>query len=217
MLPTLRQVTRSATATIAAAVAAACLAGCGIYSAEPITAWVVDADTGAPLEGVHVVATWEVRGGLEGGNLVGYLKVMETVTDKSGKFHFTGWGPRPNLHFGGVENNSPSLLFLKRGYEYRATSNIASVTTPTPSRFTSGWDGKTLRLSRTNDTAGRRPRDLDLLIGDVGDLRSYGNHWGEIYDFLCEMGFEVTRRLNQDHSYSLADLEERYGVRCPRR
>jgi len=216
MLPTLRQFIRSAMATIAAVIAAACLAGCGIYSAEPITAWVVDADTGAPLEGVHVVATWEVRGGLEGGNLVGYLKVMETVTDKSGKFHFSGWGPRPNLHFGGVDNSSPSLLLLKRGYEYKATSNRASVTTPTPSRFTSDWDGKTLRLSRTSDTPGRRPRDLDLMMIDVESLKMYGDHWGEIHDFLCEMGLEVTRRLGEHTEYTLADLEQRYDVHCHR-
>jgi len=217
MLPTLREFIRSAMATIAAAVAAACLAGCGIYSADPITGWVVDANTGAPLEGVHVVATWKVKGGLEGGNIVGYLKVMETVTDKSGKFYFTGWGPRPNLHFGGVDNNSPSLLFMRRGYAYWADSNMVSVTTPTPSRIKSEWDGKTIRLPRTSDSSGVRPRDLDLMMIDVESLKMYGDHWGEIHGFLCEMGFEVTRRLNQDHSYSLADLEDRYGMHCPRR
>jgi hypothetical protein len=36
------------------------LTGCTVYSADPITATVVDADTGAPIEGVNVVAAWEL-------------------------------------------------------------------------------------------------------------------------------------------------------------
>src|SRR5947209_3399798 len=71
------------------------LTGCyQIYSAEPITATVVDADTKEPLEGVVVVAHWEMKGGLEGGNVEGEVMIMEAVTDAQGKFHFPAWGPK---------------------------------------------------------------------------------------------------------------------------
>ena len=53
------------------------------YSADAIAARVVDADSGAPVDGVNVVAGWEVKGGMEGGNIVGWVKVMETVTTSS--------------------------------------------------------------------------------------------------------------------------------------
>ena len=63
------------------------------YSAKPIEAWVVDAQTGKPLEGVNVVAHWKLRYGLEGGGSY-QLHIMEDVTDKNGRFFFPAWGPK---------------------------------------------------------------------------------------------------------------------------
>ena len=57
------------------------------YSAKAIEAWVVDAETKKPLEGVIVVAHWELNYGLEGGGAY-QLQVMEDVTDKKGRFYF---------------------------------------------------------------------------------------------------------------------------------
>ena len=60
------------------------LQGCAKeYSAKAIEAWVVDANSGQPLEGVAVVAHWELNYGLEGGGAY-QLIVMETVTDSAG-------------------------------------------------------------------------------------------------------------------------------------
>src|SRR6266849_1854255 len=65
------------------------------YSAEPIEAWVVDADSGQPIEGVVVTANWELEIGTLGGNIpVGQIMVMETVTDQKGRFYFPAWGPK---------------------------------------------------------------------------------------------------------------------------
>jgi uncharacterized GH25 family protein len=63
------------------------------YSAKPITAKVVDAVTGEPLEGVNVVAHWLMEDP-QAGRGQGDLELMEAVTDKSGEFHFPGWGPK---------------------------------------------------------------------------------------------------------------------------
>src|SRR5690348_13390482 len=69
----------------------ACTTSATYYSAEPITAWVVDAETKQPLAGVNVVAHWQLEGGLEGGNNIGQMMVMEAVTDTAGKFSFPAW------------------------------------------------------------------------------------------------------------------------------
>ena len=76
-----------------AVVVATALGGCSkYYSADSLTAWIVDADTGAPIPGVNVVAGWEMKGGLEGGNVVGWVMVMEAVSDANGKICFSCMG-----------------------------------------------------------------------------------------------------------------------------
>ena len=71
------------------------LQGCATaYSAKEIEARVIDADTRQPLEGVNVVAHWVLHFGMEGGQQTD-LELMETVTDKNGRFHFPAWGPKP--------------------------------------------------------------------------------------------------------------------------
>src|SRR5437879_7785045 len=72
------------------------LSACGgmpVYRAAPIEAWVVDADTNEPLEGVIVTANWQlVSGTLAGGEVPkGQLMVMEAVTDKDGGFYVEDW------------------------------------------------------------------------------------------------------------------------------
>jgi hypothetical protein len=78
------------------------------YWAEAIEAWVVDADSGRPLDGVIVVAHWELRYGLEGGG-THQLMVMEAVTDQQGRFHFPAWGPKE------IPKSLPSEARLKDG------------------------------------------------------------------------------------------------------
>ena len=94
------------------------LQGCAAlqYSADPIEAWVVDAETNQPIEGAIVVAHWELKGGLEGGNVMGQVMVMEAVTDDKGKFNFPAWGPKWHIGWGGLGDSDPELLLFKSGY-----------------------------------------------------------------------------------------------------
>ncbi len=91
------------------------------YSAKPIEAWVVDAETKQPLEGVNVVAHWELSYGLEGGGS-DTLTVSEAVTDKNGRFYFPGWGPKQvpkNLPSEArLKNRDPTIILFKSGYRY---------------------------------------------------------------------------------------------------
>ena len=68
----------------------------GCYSpiivAEPFEAWVVDAETGAPIEGAIVVAEWSLyEGMLHGHHFREMVDVKEAVTDRNGRFAFTGF------------------------------------------------------------------------------------------------------------------------------
>ena len=119
------------------------------YKADPIEAWVVDAETKQPLEGVVVVAHWQLKGGLEGGNPVGQMMVMETTTDAMGRFIFPGWGPKLRPISGVLKTASPRILMFKNGYEYRGLENKLTNKTlrgdlEMPLR--SDWDGKKINM-----------------------------------------------------------------------
>ena len=116
------------------------------YSAAPIEAWVVDAESGKPLEGVIVTANWRLMGGLEGGNELGQMMVMETITDKSGRFYFPAWGPKRNVSDGHIKSDGPQLLLFKSGYRYVVLSNKTSVTDRPGPSLKSDWNGKTIEM-----------------------------------------------------------------------
>lgn len=92
------------------------------YSAQPFSGRVVDADTKQPLEGVIVVASWQLQGRL--GRGVGVLYSTESVTDHDGRFSMPAWGPlEVTAHADGeslparMSPNEPALFLFKPGYE----------------------------------------------------------------------------------------------------
>ena len=113
--------------TILLMVLATSLQGCGdlYYTAAPIEAWVVDADTGAPIEGAVVTANWQmVAFGFDtGGRKKGQLEVMETVTDKNGRFHFPGF-TKINLSGNALGEADPQILIFKPGYRHLRATNL---------------------------------------------------------------------------------------------
>ena len=126
------------------------LSGCASlqYSAEPIEARVVDAETKQPLEGVIITANWQLEEGTFGGNVqAGQLSVMETTTDKEGKFRFPGWGPL-KVAKGHLVNRDPQLLLFKSGYESLGLENKYSSDRELRLRSVrkSDWNGKTIVL-----------------------------------------------------------------------
>lgn len=128
------------------------LPGCALhpfeYSAEPIEAWVIDAETKQPLEGVIVTANWQLKGGLEGGNPVGQMMVLETVTDRAGRFHFPAWGPLARPREGVLRNEDPLLLLFKPGYRYQGLANPLREQPSRASVRSSQWNGQTIELKR---------------------------------------------------------------------
>lgn len=131
------------------------LYGCSnSYSAREIEAWVVDAETAAPVQGVNVVAYWELEFGLEGGGAY-EMEILETVTDENGRFYFSGWGPK-EIPSGlpseaRLKDRDPSIVFFKSGYEGKTVGNdrpIISMSGHGEPVRTSEWNGKKIRLTR---------------------------------------------------------------------
>lgn len=117
------------------------------YSADAIEGRIVDAETGAPVVGANVVAGWEALGGLEGGNTVGWVQVMEAVTDPAGRFSFPAWGPVKWGKRGAVTTRSPLLIVFKRGYaRLLLTQRSRSVIEIAPAHMQSDWNGRTIEL-----------------------------------------------------------------------
>lgn len=159
------------------------------YSAEPIEAWVVDAETKQPIEGVIVTANWQLQSGNAGGSFHGgQLMVMETVTDKQGRFYFSGWGPlKPKQGY--LINLDPQLLFFKSGYEYLRLNN-------TPFRENmhkdpvrkSDWNKKTIDMKRFKESLEEYAEHVHQLDNDLEWAR-FGDdcEWKNVHRMLLEL------------------------------
>jgi hypothetical protein len=127
------------------------------YSAKPITAQVVDADTKEPLADVIVLVLWELED--IGGGSGGILRFEETVGDQRGHFTFAGWGPQtvPPSDDGRLwrlDTEQPILYLFKFGYRLKAVTNYLEMRwlgnptwTGDPVRA-SEWNGKQIELQR---------------------------------------------------------------------
>lgn len=137
------------------------LSGCATtYHAEAIEGWVVDAETGKPLEGVIIVAHWELKGGLEGGVPIAQLQIFETVTDSNGRYFFPAWGPKVIPPTGELQGDSPGLLLFKSGYRSQRFVNFYWQTYGTSTFF---YNKKTLKLERFKGTLAEYAESLSSL------------------------------------------------------
>lgn len=76
----------------------------------------VDAETGKPIEGAVVLATWFIDPTLTEGGHFAAIAVEEAVTDVEGRYVVAGWGPRFNFGMGRVMEDSLEVWYLARGY-----------------------------------------------------------------------------------------------------
>ena len=148
-------------------IAAFTLGACNRYSAAPTEGWVIDSDTKKPIEGVIVVANWQLHKSTIGGKIpAAHLNVMETHTDSNGLFFFDGWEPR-TAQWGFFIDRDPELLFYKDGYLYRGLKNPSSSEVDDSKVRRSVWNGKTIELERFN-----------------GNLNDYATHLSSLHTSL---------------------------------
>jgi hypothetical protein len=134
--------------------------GCAVlYSAKETQAWVVDAETGQPLEGVNVVAHWVLDYATSPIAMhpshIDWI-LMETVTDSTGQFRFPAWGPLAvpsELPLTArLAGQDPAVILFKGGYQWQAFSNGVSGPPqfPGPLVRSWGWNGKTIEMKKFN-------------------------------------------------------------------
>jgi hypothetical protein len=178
------------------------------YSADPIEAWVLDAGTKKPLEGVIVTVNWELLGGMEGSQPLGQMKVMETVTDKTGRFYFPAWGPEPRTR--GYLREAPQLLLFKPGYEYRRLDNEYHFTPEERAQKVrrSDWNGKTIEMKAFKGTAQQYAHHLGFLNNDLYTLiESETCDWKKIPRMLLALT-EQSRVFRKQGIEALYDVDQ---------
>jgi hypothetical protein len=153
------------------AISAMALSACGspYYTADPIEAWVVDAETGKPIEGAVVTANWQlVAASLDtGGRKLKQLEVMETTTDKNGRFFFPGF-TKLNPSLEELRDEDPQILIFKSGYRrFRTSHNYGIGKEPSGSRRSSNVNGATLRMPKANPDVKKYAFDLDFFATDL--------------------------------------------------
>lgn len=189
------------------------------YSAEAIEARVVDAETNQPLEGVIIVAHWELERkvgdyGHSGTDPRGplQLKVMEAVTDYSGHFAFPAWGPL-NAPFGAyLEGSDPAIVMFKPGYELYGAANLlfTRINPFIDSTRTSWINGTTVKLKKFSGDLKAYARHLEYL-GDRVDFSREDRHqhcdWKEIPRMLVAVDKQerVFRKNNVYSSLPILD------------
>ena len=185
-----------------------------MHSAESIEAWVVDAQTGQPIEGAVVVAHWQLeRKFAIPPGVVGYdprgplqLQILETVTDARGRFAFPAWEPRRAPMGSYLEGYDPRIIIFKSGYEYFADSNMhhSKFDTSTSSTRTSELNGRTVKLKKfEGDLKGYEER-ISLLGGAIGFAtrpQSKNCDWQKIPQMLAAV-FKQERVFRENNIYN---------------
>jgi hypothetical protein len=192
------------------------------YSAKPIRATVVDAETGLPLEGVIVNAYWHMED--SGGHGLGPFNVTEAVTDANGVFYMAGWGPmevprlsnnpllRPRL-----DPDQPWLQLFKRGYRFlrvqgdESTSYLSDPMWTGDSLRESAWNNKVIRLERFHGTD---EQYLNHLHGKRSGMAIGACWWAKVprmtAAFIRE-GEQLRRVKGWNDLVEFNEIQERYA------
>jgi hypothetical protein len=94
-----------------------------VYFGKEIQGKVVDADTGAPVEGVSIVAEWQIYVMVIQPHLGERIKVIETTTGPNGDYIIHGWGPTARPPWGVLLDHSPMLTFFRSGFYPKVVLN----------------------------------------------------------------------------------------------
>lgn len=189
------------------------LTGPWFYIAEPIEGWVVDAETKKPVQGVIVTANWELEFGTPGGNVpVGQVKVLETVTDKNGRYIFPGWGPRFAWK-GHLTTDAPQLLLFKPGYKSAGKENSFSSAYPDKMARTSEWNRKTIELTKFKGSLEEYYKtDLQFLGTSAGSIIRDNCGWKRIPRMVTALGKQkrlLTQKRILNSLYSIDQLSSK--------
>jgi hypothetical protein len=147
-----------------------------LFFDSPIEGYVVDAETGKPLEGVIVAGLWELTQFPSHGS-GGYAKISMEITDKEGMFKIPFWITfKPWTFYSSMDDITPTIVVYKPGYKFH-TSNIV---------MRAGFPGD---ISKTQEEKKRlkeeysvNPVKLKRIYSDEERIQNYYD-WGTIARF----------------------------------
>jgi hypothetical protein len=161
-----------------------------------------------------VVARWEFREYhftfhgdpyRDNGNV---LRISEAVTDKSGAFVISGWGPKLTLASGRLDDhNDPKLLFFSYRYMPLELSNnwVDHMNHNPATERTSQWNGKTIRLKKFSGSCAEYAQALREFQGSHGRGLLW-SHQGEGWKAMPRM-VEALARAKHDLGQDGAQIE----------
>lgn len=184
-----------------------------VYSAKEIRGQVVDAQSDEPLEGVIIVAQWELfQIGLgHGGHKGQMVNIIEVVTDNMGNYFIPEWGPRPRPPFHYLDNRDPELSIFKSGYspQWLANPLLSEKNMNRDSLRTSQWDRKVIRL---NKFEGSLEDYADRLYGLRSGLAEDGRKWRSFPRMVIALDAEMRRLkslgLKPGYGFSILETEK---------
>lgn len=164
-----RRAARFAQALLLAAAMTTTLTACShTYSADAISARIVDADTGAPVQGVNVVASWTYGGGEWLDTSTHAVMVLEAVTDADGRFTIPAWGPK--LSSRRLSAGQPAFWIFKSGYDLGVAFSRTGALDYAPERMTSTVNGETIPLKKFEGSIDAYADRLTYLGADIDQL-----------------------------------------------
>ena len=176
------------------------------FTAAPIEAWVVDAETGQAIEGAVVTANWQLVGfGFDtGGRKLGQLEVMETVTDQNGRFYFPGF-TKVNISGNQLREEDPQILIFKTGYRYMRITNQYPIGKEGEqgAHRKSPIVGQRLKMVKADQDVKKYAFNLDFLTSYLSRLADGGGA-SAIPRMIRALGCERQRLVARDRSITLS-------------
>ncbi len=184
-----------------------------MYAATALEAWVKDAQTDQPLDGVIVVAHWKLREGFHP-DTVGELMVMETVTDATGRMYFSAWGPRVAALGTYLSTSAPNLVFFKPGYQPAYLSNKITKRINRSLLRHSEWHGKTIKLKKSSGSLEEYAERLGTLDQNMDFAFDYNDcSWKQIPRMLVAIDREVKPLREKKIFANFNTIEDRESKR----
>jgi hypothetical protein len=160
------------------------------HSARPITARVMDAETGEPIGGASVAAIYWIGVGIFAARYRVFA-AQETTTAPDGTFHLPGFGPKLRWPpWGHVSGEAPEIVVFKSGYVMFAHENNFPMEGP---QFTAGWvvrsqaDGFVFQLEPVGADPQAQDGEREAQCSLINALMKRGCAWKRVPHLLAAL------------------------------
>jgi hypothetical protein len=139
------------------------------YSSKELHGQVVETETGQPVEGAVVVASWLLSPTMWGHEQYHKrLHIVETVTDAEGRFVIPAWGPKLLPPLTELDETNPRLAVFKSSYTPKFLYNKNRQTTST---LDADWNEQVVQLEHFQGTIEKEALGIDVFY--TGLLRAH--------------------------------------------